>query len=247
MSRLILSVLVVAAICALAFGVVMLGIWPTARPVAPAAGEFGSNKVPALGRLEPYDGIIPISTVPGDRVQAILVPKKVAGKDNWTVAKGEELVILRSKAMQEKEVQLAQAQLASAKKQLAALKASGEAQVKEADLKREGLLADAAGEIVSLELKVGLLQKQYKAAQDSLQRLKDLKGTVPDEDVRKQELAVDSAEVELKSTKPARTGHQEPDPDCQGSRCQDRVPEKEPGTGGSGSRHRIRSAQRGPG
>jgi len=157
--------------------------------------------VPALGRLEPYDGIILISAVPGDQVQAILVPEKVGDKENWSVTKGQELVVLKSKLMRDKEKSIAEAQLDAATKQVNSIEKSGKAQLFEAQLKRDGLLADAKGDIKSLELKVGLLKKQYKSTKDSYTRMKELTaGTVPQEEITKQGLAAESARVELKSS-----------------------------------------------
>ncbi len=203
MIRCILSRLVRAGTGLLGLVVLLAGCHPLQHSgTSPTPGPPSNVIASALGRLEPYDGVIAIIVPPGEQVMEVKVPTKVDGGESWHVERDQELVVLTSKEMREKEVLVARAQLEAAQKQLAAIQASGQAQLEEARLKQAGLQEEAKSDIKSLELKVGLLKEQFDSAEQDFQRMKDLsRGTVSEQDLARQKLAVRAAQVDWESAR----------------------------------------------
>ncbi len=194
------SRLVQAGTMLLVLVVLLAGCLGPRRPPTDSTGTTNLNPVSALGRLRPLNGVILITAPPGDQVEKVWHPKEKNGWEDWSIQKGENLVVLRSQKIRQKEVESAKVQLASAKKQLQALDDSEKAQVNEAKVNSAGLLADAGSEIASLEAKMPLLKERYQSAQDELSRLTDLTpGTVAQQDINKQRLAVQSAQVDVQT------------------------------------------------
>ena len=159
-----------------------------------------SSKVPktvtGLGRLEPSGGIIHLNAAPGDRVVTWNVHE-----GDWVEA-GDELVIMESQEFRKKEQELAKTQVKEAEERLAAVDANGVVQVREFDFKlvrtKEGLKDD----VELLEQKVTLLDKQEKVARKSWESMDKLAaGSISDQDVKRQELAAESAKVELENAR----------------------------------------------
>jgi len=156
------------------------------------SGSKIPETVTGLGRLEPYDGIIHLNAAPSDRVVTWIVHE-----GDW-VEPGDELVIMESQAFRKKEQELAATQVKEAEDRLAAVEANGAVQVREFEFKlvrtKEGLKDD----VKLLKQKVTLLAKQERAAWNSWKSMDSLTaGSIPDQDVKRQELAAESAKVEL--------------------------------------------------
>lgn len=151
---------------------------PAATPSAAASGagkgkqeEFERpepDKVTALARLEPEDGVVDISGTPGDRLQELKV--KVGDQ----VKAGDTLAILESRTLREAELELAQAQLADAEKR-------GEAEEKyAAALQQEAQLARKQAQLERLEIaaqheKIDGLKISLASIEDDLKRLEKLR------------------------------------------------------------------------
>jgi HlyD family secretion protein len=159
-----------------------------------------SKKVPktvtGLGRVEPAGGIIHLSAAPGDRVKTWNV------KEGKWVHAGDELVIMESQDLHTKEKELAETQVKEADKRLAEVDANRDAQLRDFEFKlrrtKEGLTDD----VELLEQKVELLAKQEEVAKKTWESMDSLTaGSVPEQEVKRQKLAAESAKLELNSAK----------------------------------------------
>jgi ABC exporter DevB family membrane fusion protein len=173
--------------------VLLVGCQGSKKPVANSTGS-STGSVTALGRLEPYNGIIQLSSAPGDRVIKWLV------EEGGSCPEGTELVVLDSKELRRVEKNLAEIQLKEAVARLAAVEISRKAQLDDAAIKRKRTEDSLEYDVQLVEKKVKLLAEQLRAAEDALATLRSLgMGAVPDQDLKRQALAVESAEVELAS------------------------------------------------
>ena len=126
------------------------------------------DKVTALARLEPEDGIVDISGTPGDRLQEL---KVTVGQE---VKTGDVLAVLESRTLREAELALAQAQLEDARKR-------GEAEEKyAAALQKEAQFAKRQAELEQLEIaaqqeKIEGLKISLASIDDDLSRLEKLR------------------------------------------------------------------------
>lgn len=173
--------LLVGVVSALATVAVMRYFPPNAPAHAqPAAASGAGNgkqdeferpepdKVTALARLEPEDGVVDISGTPGDRLQELKV--KVGDQ----VKAGDTLAVLESRTLREAELEMAQAQLADAEKR-------GEAEQKyAAALQQEAQLARKQAQLERLEIaaqheKIDGLKISLASVEDDLKRLEKLR------------------------------------------------------------------------
>lgn len=126
------------------------------------------DKVTALARLEPEDGVVDISGTPGDRLQELKV--KVGDQ----VKTGDTLAVLESRTLREAELEMAQAQLADAEKR-------GEAEQKyAAALQQEAQLARKQAQLERLEIaaqheKIDGFKISLASVEDDLKRLEKLR------------------------------------------------------------------------
>ncbi len=157
----------------------------------PASITAERQRVVALGRLEPADGLIQISGLVGDRVESLEVE---AGS---FVKKGQPMVYLESRALRQLQLQSAQSQLREAQARYAAEEKSADAQILTASL--------AVKEVETRELdikaqqkKIELLKANLELATRDISRLEDLsEDLVSDQQRERQLLVVHQAEAEL--------------------------------------------------
>ncbi|HVW39345.1 MAG TPA: HlyD family efflux transporter periplasmic adaptor subunit, partial [Pirellulales bacterium] len=173
--------LLVGVVSALATVAVMRYFPPNAPAHAQPAAASGTgqakqdeferpepDKVTALARLEPEDGVVDISGTPGDRLQELKV------KVGDPVKAGDTLAVLESRTLREAELELAQAQLADAEKR-------GEAEQKyAAALQQEAQLARKQAQLERLEIaaqheKIDGLKISLASVEDDLKRLEKLR------------------------------------------------------------------------
>jgi HlyD family secretion protein len=159
-------------------------------------GSSPRESVTALGRLEPYGGVIDISAPPGDRVARVEV------KEGKQVKQGTPLVTLESLEFRKKEEQLAQTQLDEARERLKAINISINAQIKEAEIKYRQLHDSMKADFELLQQKEALQEKQLKYANDNYASVKDLgPGTVSTQEKEKLHLAATAAQSDLDATR----------------------------------------------
>ncbi len=154
-----------------------------------------AGKVVGLGRLEPTEGIISISGLPGDRLARLLV------REGETVAPGAELAELASRRLRELELEALQSQMSEAQSRHTTQEASQRAQQKVAEFDLERAQS-ALKNLNSQNDRVELLNAARDLAQEEHQRLADVRLTSPDlvsaYDVRRQELAAKKAVAEAR-------------------------------------------------
>lgn len=177
---------------------------PSSGPPVTAQGdpeEFerpAPDKVTALARLEPEDGVVDLSGTPGDRLQEL----KVRIGDR--VKAGDTLAVLESRTLREAELDLAQSQFDDAEKR-------GEAEQKyAAALQQEAELAKRQAQLERLEIaaqqdKIEGLKISLVSVQDDLERLENLRSSnsstdssiVSDQQLEHQRALKDKTQKEL--------------------------------------------------
>lgn len=147
---------------------------PAAGPSATGPGAANSferpspDKVTALARLEPEDGIVSISGTPGDRLQEL----KVRIGDQ--VKAGDTLAVLESRTLRQAELELAQSQFDDAEKRGAAEEKYAAALGQEAELaKRQARLERL--EIAAQKEKIAGLKISLASVEDDFKRLEELR------------------------------------------------------------------------
>lgn len=153
------------------------------------------DKVVALGRIEPYDGILSLGVSAPDRIREIKV------EEDQVVKAGQSLVILESQKMRELEKQLAVIQRRDAETRLQGIEANGKAQIAVAQLRLDRIKKLEPLEITVLESKKDLLIKQEKNAARNYTRYLNAGDTIAGMDKEKQELAQQQLETEIGDTK----------------------------------------------
>lgn len=203
--------LLVGVVSALATLAVIRYFPPAALAPSPSSGppvtaqsdpeEFerpAPDKVTALARLEPEDGVVDLSGTPGDRLQEL----KVRIGDR--VKAGDTLAVLESRTLREAELDLAQSQFDDAEKR-------GEAEQKyAAALQQEAELAKRQAQLERLEIaaqqdKIEGLKISLVSVQDDLERLENLRSSnsstdssiVSDQQLEHQRALKDKTQKEL--------------------------------------------------
>ncbi|HXT60830.1 MAG TPA: HlyD family efflux transporter periplasmic adaptor subunit [Pirellulales bacterium] len=173
--------LVVGVASALAT-VAAMQFFPSFAPSRPAAGHPSAakqhesadferptpEKVTALARLEPEDGIVDLSGTPGDRLMEL----KVRVGDR--VKSGDALAVLESHTLRQAELELAQAQLEDAEKRGAAEEKYAAALRKEAELARKQAQLERL-ELNAQKEKIAGLKVSLASVDDDLRRLENLR------------------------------------------------------------------------
>jgi HlyD family secretion protein len=152
------------------------------------------DKVVALGRIEPKDGILSLGVPTPDRIREIKV------QEGDLVEKGKALAILDSEVMRNLDKELAVIQLDQAKKRREAIRENGEAQIHVEELRRDRIEQLEPIEIKTLESKIDLLKAQERNAQLNYERYLAAGDTVADQDKEKQRLARQQIQAELIAT-----------------------------------------------
>jgi HlyD family secretion protein len=167
----------------------LAGQRPEERPAEPAPRAA----VSALGRIEPTGGVIPILGPPGDRIGDILV------QQGAVVHKDDLLVRLAGHADRVEDLRLAEAQLAEAQEQLAAINASRQARRAEFDAQQMGLQDSRDIEESTQQPRVALLGRQLAHARRQHDRVAMLQpsGAASPQEGDQQALQVVQADGEL--------------------------------------------------
>jgi HlyD family secretion protein len=181
-------------------GLGALGVyWFMPRPEASAsdgAAESPQNfdKVVALGRIEPKEGVLSLGVPTPDRLRRLLVA------EGQHVKKEEALAVLDSEVMRKLELQLAVTQRDQAERRLKAVDESGKAQILVEELRRDQIEKVEPLEIESLEGKIVFLETQKRIAHKDYDRYVAAGDTVADQDKEKQKLVLQQASTELIAT-----------------------------------------------
>lgn len=149
------------------------------------------DKVVALGRIEPRDGVLSLGVPTPDRLRKLLVH---AGKK---VKRNEPLAILDSEVMRKLEKKMAIVQRNQAKDRLEAITANGEAQIHVAEIRSEEIEKVEPLEIKALQSKIAFLETQKRNAHRDYDRYVAAGDTIADQDKEKQRLLWQQAEMEL--------------------------------------------------
>lgn len=168
---------------------------PTPSPAGEPEPSAALDKVVALGRIEPKDGILSLGVPTPDRIREI----KVTEGD--LVKKGSPLAILDSEMMRDLERESAVLTRDQAARRLEAITQSGEAQIHVEEVRLEQIAELEPIEIKALESKIKLLQEQEKNAQLNYERYVAAGDTIADQDKEKQKLARQQIQAELVATK----------------------------------------------
>jgi HlyD family secretion protein len=179
------------------YGFYLLGGVNEDKPVsAEPAPLKSSDKVTALGRIQPLNGVRTIGIPVPDRVQEI-----TAGvEEGKVVEKDAALVTLASYHDRKLEDELVAQKLAEAEGQLKAIRKSGEAQRRLDDLRERQRKRTEPIDLRMQELKVKLLRSQWQEAKNTLAKMKGLQSYSP-QDRERQELLVLKAETEYEGAK----------------------------------------------
>jgi HlyD family secretion protein len=164
---------------------------PTERPPDLAEPGRKMDNIPALGRIEPKDGVLSLGVPTPDRIAQINV------KEGETVQKDRELMVLGSAVMRELERKIAVIQLEEAKKRLAAITTSGEAQIRVEGIRREQVEKVEPLELKAQESKIKLLKDQVANAERDSARYAAAGDTIAEQDKEKQQLVLHQAQAEL--------------------------------------------------
>ena len=155
---------------------------PTADPNpsnTPSAANL-PERVTALARLQPVGRVVPISGLPGDRIETMeaLYPGQ-------KLTFNQPIATLSSHAQRQLEVRIATQQLAEAREQLAQSRTAGEKKIAIAEAELAQAQAAKADDLAALSAQVNVAQTQEESASKALMRLNTLRGEnvkVADED-----------------------------------------------------------------
>ncbi len=152
------------------------------------------DKVVALGRIEPKEGVLSLGIPVPDRIRRILK------NEGDCVRKGEALAILDSEVMRELERKLAVIQREQAEKRLTAIEENGTAQIHVEQLRRDQIEQLEAIESEALESKIEFLKAQEKNTQKDYERYVAAGDTIAKQDIEKQNLAYQQVRAERIAT-----------------------------------------------
>jgi HlyD family secretion protein len=152
------------------------------------------DKVVALGRIEPKDGVLSLGVPRPDRIRDLKV------HEGDTVQEGEALAILDSEVMRNLEKELAVIQLDQAKNRRDAIQENGDAQIHVEELRRDRIEELEPIELKTLESKLELLKAQERNAQLNYERYVAAGDTISDQDREKQKLARQQVQAEMIAT-----------------------------------------------
>ncbi|HWG45750.1 MAG TPA: efflux RND transporter periplasmic adaptor subunit [Gemmataceae bacterium] len=153
--------------------------------------ERALDKVVALGRIEPKESILALGMPTPDRIDRIAV------KEGEHVKKGQLLAVLDSEVVREQERKVAVIQREQAEKRLQAITASGEAQIRVEEVRRDQIEQVEPLEIEAQDTKIKYLQAQEKNAQKDYERYLAAGDTIADQDKEKQRLLLNQIQTEL--------------------------------------------------
>ncbi|HEY7330118.1 MAG TPA: efflux RND transporter periplasmic adaptor subunit [Gemmataceae bacterium] len=153
--------------------------------------ELDSDKVPALGRIEPRDGILSLGVPVPDRITKIRV------KEGQRVKSGEQLVDLESEALRRLEEKASEIQVDEAEKRRKAIRAAGKAQIRVEDVRLQQAKQLSPLELEGQQSKIEFLRIQEANAKRDYERLVKTGDTIAKQDIEKQKLLWRQAQEEL--------------------------------------------------
>lgn len=151
----------------------------------------GNETVPALGRIEPMDGVLSLGVAAPDRILKMLV------KEGQHVKSGEKLVELEGETLRDLEEKSIEIQRQEAQKRRVALLASGKAQIQVEEVRLQQAKQLGPLEIEAQQSKLEFLRIQAANAKKDYGRLERLGDTIAEQDKEKQRLLWRQAEEEL--------------------------------------------------
>lgn len=182
----------------LRLGMVAVSLTVACRQSAPVSSTRSPTVVNALGKLEPENGIVRIAVPPGERLAEVYV----SADSSVPISAGVPLARLESYPLRKHEYDLAMIQLSEAKARLAAVRASGQQQLAEAQLKLQMTQEIEPLEIKVLKDKAQYLEKARANVTHQREVLRSLqKSTVPEQQLEQQDLLLAQAEAELSAAR----------------------------------------------
>jgi HlyD family secretion protein len=166
--------------------------------------EGRGDRVTALGRLQPANGVVPVYGPPGDRI-AKLYPEIAPGKK---LKEGDPIADLESAKDRTQEVQVARVQLAEATRARDAAKRAGDQKILAAKAELNQAKSNKASDLAAVDAKLDYLRLATKTANAGVARLEKIRAggsTVQAEDMEKAQLLAAQALAEQKATEAART------------------------------------------
>jgi HlyD family secretion protein len=159
---------------------------------SPKSAELNKDDVvPALGRIEPKEGILSLGVSVPDRIAKIRV------KQGQHVNSGEQLVDLESEGLRLLEEKSAGIQVHEAEKRRKAILAAGKAQVRVEEVRLQQAKRLAPLELEAQQGKIDFLRVQEANAKKDYDRLIKTGDTIAKQDVEKQKLLWRQAQEEL--------------------------------------------------
>jgi HlyD family secretion protein len=165
----------------------------TPSPEAPtrSASTASEEKIVALGRIEPRDGILFLGVPTPDRILKIHV------QEGDRVERGKHLVELESEILRQLEEESSEIQRQEAQKRLQAVMASGKAQIQVEQVHLQQVEQLGGSEIEAHESKIAVLRSQAANAEKDYERLQKAGDAVAEQDREKQGLLVQQVQAEL--------------------------------------------------
>jgi len=151
----------------------------------------GDEIVPALGRIEPMDGVLSLGVATPDRILKMLV------KEGQQVKSEAKLVELESETLRDLEEKSVEIERQQAEKRRKAILASGEAQVHVEEVRLQQAERLGKLEIEAQQSKMEFLRVQAANAKRDYERLERIGDTIAEQDKEKQRLLWRQAEEEL--------------------------------------------------
>lgn len=155
------------------------------------ASKEGEEIVPALGRIEPMDGILLLGVSAPDRILRMLV------HEGQRVRGGTKLADLESEILRELEEKSIEIERKEGEKRRTAILASGAAQIKVEDVRLQQAKQLGPLEIEGQQGKVDFLRIQVANAKRDYERLERTGDTIAEQDKERQRLAWRQAEEGL--------------------------------------------------
>jgi HlyD family secretion protein len=151
----------------------------------------GKENVPALGRIEPLDGVLVLGVAAPDRILKMLVT------EGQQVKSGDRLVALEGERLRDLEEKSIEIQCQEAEERRNAMLASGKAQIQVEEVRLKQAKELGPLEIEAQQSKLEFLRVQAANAKKDYGRLERLGDTIAEQDKEKQRLLWRQAEEEL--------------------------------------------------
>ena len=149
------------------------------------------DKIVALGRIEPRDGVLSLGVPTPDRIARLNV------SEGQHVKRGDLLAVLDSEVLRKRERKLAVIQRDQAEKRLRATTEAGQAQIRVEEARRDQMEQVEPVEVEAQDSKIKFLQAQEANAQKDYERYKAAGDTIAEQDREKQRLLLNQVHTEL--------------------------------------------------